>query len=259
MTSTFDPVSLEIMWSRLINIAEECWITIWRTAFSLIIGEAQDFGCELFDPDAQSIAHSPRSMPVFNLTLPLAARRLLEVFPRDTLEPGDVLVTNDPWICAGHLYDLAAVTPVFRRGALVGLVGSIGHCSDIGGTRDSMGAREIYEEGLQIPPLKLYRRGELNADVAAMIRANVRLGDMVLGDIQAQISSNQVGAARLVAFMNEYGLESLTPLARTVQDRAEGAMRAAIRPSRGHVSQRCNLRWDRRAADAPLRAHRLRR
>src|SRR6516162_6069447 len=126
MTSTFDPVSLEIMWSRLINIAEECWITIWRTAFSLIIGEAQDFGCELFDPDAQSIAHSPGSMPVFNLTLPLAVRRLLEVFPRDTL--------------------------------------------------DSMGAREIYEEGLQIPPLKLYRRGELNDDLAAMIRANVRLG-----------------------------------------------------------------------------------
>ncbi len=155
MNGSFDPVSLEIMWSRLINIAEECWITIWRTAFSLIIGEAQDFGCELFDPDAESIAHSPRSMPVFNLTLPLAVRHLLVAFPRDTLEPGDVLVTNDPWICAGHLFDLAAVTPVFRRGGLVGLVGSIAHCSDIGGTRDSMSAREIYEDGLQIPPLKL--------------------------------------------------------------------------------------------------------
>lgn len=225
----FDPVSLEIMWSRLINISEECWITILRTAFSLIIGEAQDFGCELFDPDGQSIAHSPRSMPVFNLTLPLAVRRLLDVFPRPTLEPGDVLVTNDPWICAGHLYDLAVVTPVFRRGELVGLVGSIGHCSDIGGTRDSMSAREIYEEGLQIPPLKLYRRGELNADVAAMIRANVRLGEMVLGDIQAQVSSNQVGADRLVAFMDEYGLASLTPLAHVVQQRAEQAMREAIR------------------------------
>ena len=229
MNANFDPVSLEIMWSRLINIAEECWITIWRTAFSLIIGEAQDFGCELFDPDAQSIAHSPRSMPVFNLTLPLAVRRLLSVFPRETLRPGDVLVTNDPWICAGHLFDLAAVTPVFRRGDLVGLVGSIGHCSDIGGTRDSMSAREIYEEGLQIPPLKLYRRGELNEDLAAMIRANVRRGEMVLGDIQAQVSSNQVGADRLVAFMDEYGLASLTPLAHVVQERAERAMREAIR------------------------------
>jgi len=229
VSAAFDPVSLGIMWSRLINIAEECWITIWRTAFSLIIGEAQDFGCELFDPDAHSIAHSPRSMPVFNLTLPLAVRRLLTVFPRDTLRPGDVLVTNDPWICAGHLYDLAAVTPVFRRGALVGLVGSIAHCSDIGGTRDSMSAREIYEEGLQIPPLKLYRGGALNEDLAAMIRANVRLGEMVLGDIQAQVSSNQVGADRLVAFMDEYDLASMTPLAHVVQERAERAMREAIR------------------------------
>jgi 5-oxoprolinase (ATP-hydrolysing) len=229
MNAGLDPVSLEIMWSRLINIAEECWITIWRTAFSLIIGEAQDFGCELFDPDAQSIAHSPRSMPVFNLTLPLAVRRLLTVFPRETLEPGDVLVTNDPWICAGHLFDLAAVTPVFRRGDLVGLVGSIGHCSDIGGTRDSMSAREIYEEGLQIPPLKLYRRGILNADLVAMIQTNVRRGEMVIGDIQAQVSSNQVGADRLVAFMDEYRLSSLTPLAHVVQERAERAMREAIR------------------------------
>jgi 5-oxoprolinase (ATP-hydrolysing) len=229
MNGLFDPVSLEIMWSRLINISEECWITIWRTAFSLIIGEAQDFGCELFDPNAESIAHSPRSMPVFNLTLPLAVRHLLAAFPRDTLEPGDVLVTNDPWICAGHLYDLAAVTPVFRRGDLVGLVGSIAHCSDIGGTRDSMSAREIYEEGLQIPPLKLYRRGELNRDLVDVIRTNVRRGEMVLGDIQAQVSSNQVGADRLVAFMDEYELDSLTPLARVVQARAEQAMRGAIR------------------------------
>ena len=229
MNGPFDPVSLEIMWSRLINIAEECWITIWRTAFSLIIGEAQDFGCELFDPNAESIAHSPRSMPVFNLTLPLAVRHLLAVFPRETLAPGDVLVTNDPWICAGHLYDLAVVTPVFRRGTLVGLVGSIAHCSDIGGTRDSMSAREIYDEGLQIPPLKLYRRGELNQDLAEMIRVNVRRGEMVFGDIQAQVSSNRVGAERLVAFMDEYGLDSLTPLAHVVQQRAEQAMREAIR------------------------------
>jgi 5-oxoprolinase (ATP-hydrolysing)/N-methylhydantoinase A len=168
-------------------------------------------------------------MPVFNLTLPLAVRHLLAAFPRDTLEPGDVLVTNDPWICAGHLYDLAAVTPVFRRGGLVGLVGSIAHCSDIGGTRDSMSAREIYEEGLQIPPLKLYRRGEPNRDLVDLIRSNVRRGEMVLGDIQAQVSSNQVGADRLVAFMDEYGLDSLTPLAHVVQARAEQAMRAAIR------------------------------
>jgi 5-oxoprolinase (ATP-hydrolysing)/N-methylhydantoinase A len=224
----FDPVSLEILWSRLINITEECWITIWRTAFSMIIGEAQDFGCELLDARGESLAHSPRSMPVFNLTLPRAVKGLLERFPADTLQEGDVLATNDPWICAGHLYDVALATPVFRRGKLVGLVGSIAHCSDVGGSRDSLAVREIYEEGVQIPPIKLYKAGVANEEVLALIAQNVRKGEMVIGDLQAQIGSNQVGAARLVEFMDEYGLDSLAPLAEVVQDRAEMAMRAAI-------------------------------
>jgi len=227
----FDPVSLEIMWSRLINITEECWVTIWRTAFSTIIGEAQDFGCELLDARANSIAHSPRSMPVFNLTLPQAIKALFESFPPNELEDGDVLITNDPWVCAGHLFDLAVVTPVFRSGQMVGLVGSIGHCSDIGGTKDSGHAREVYEEGLQIPPLKLYRAGRLNNDVAAMIRRNVRRPEMVFGDIQAQVGSNRIGAQRLLEFMEEYGLEALEPLAHEVQHRAETAMREAIAAS----------------------------
>ncbi len=226
--TTFDPVSLEIMWSRLINISEECWATIWRTAFSTIIGEAQDFGCELLDAHANSIAHSPRSMPVFNLTLPQAVKALFESFPPDELVEGDVLVTNDPWVCAGHLFDIALVTPVFRRGRLVGLVGSIGHCSDIGGTKDSGHAREVYEEGLQIPPLKLYRAGQLNNDLEALIRRNVRRPEMVFGDIQAQVGSNRVGAQRLLEFMDEYGLDTLEPLAHEVQHRAEAAMRQAI-------------------------------
>lgn len=223
-----DPVSLEMMWSRLINIAEECWITLWRTAFSLIIGEAQDFGCELLDANGDSLAHSARSMPVFNLTLPHAVRSLLEHFPPETLHDGDVLVTNDPWICAGHLFDLALATPVFRHGRLVGVVGSIAHCSDIGGSQDWRAAREIYDEGLQIPPLRLYRGGEPNDDLLRLIRRNVRKGDMVLGDIQAQLSANAVGAQRLLAFMDEYGLDDLAPLAATIQARSEHAMRRAI-------------------------------
>jgi N-methylhydantoinase B/oxoprolinase/acetone carboxylase alpha subunit len=227
-TRTFDPASLEILWSRLISITEECWVTLWRTAFSMIIGEAQDFGCELLDATGLSLAHSPRSMPVFNLTLPLAVRTLLHHFPPDTLEEGDVLATNDPWICAGHLYDVALVSPVFLRGRLVGLVGSIAHWSDIGGTRDPLAAREVYEEGIQIPPLKLYRRGQPSQDVLDLIRRNVRAGETVLGDLQAQLSANRVGASRLLEFMGEYGLEDLSDLARIIQGRAEDAMRTAI-------------------------------
>ena len=228
MTDPFDPVSLEIMWSRLINISEECWLTIRRTAFSLIIGETQDFGCELLDANGNSLAHSPRSMPVFNLALPRAVQALLTHFPPETLEEGDVLITNDPWLCAGHLFDIALVTPVFRHGKLVATVGSVAHCSDIGGTRDSLSVREIYEEGLQIPPMKLYRARQANEDLITIIRQNVRNPDMVMGDLQAQYSANEVGSRRLLAFMEEYGLDDLTALATTVQGRAERAMRDAI-------------------------------
>ena len=227
-TSSFDPVTLEVMWSRLINITEECWITIWRTAFSTIIGEAQDFGCELLDANGESLAHSPRSMPVFNLTLPRAVKALLKVFPKETLSEGDVLITNDPWICAGHLFDVALVTPVFRNGRVVALVGSLAHCSDIGGTRDYQSAREVYEEGLQIPPLKLFEAGEPNRTLFSLIDQNVRRGDMVLGDIYAQHAANKVAAARLGAFMDAYAIDDLGALSTEVQYRAERAMRDAI-------------------------------
>jgi 5-oxoprolinase (ATP-hydrolysing)/N-methylhydantoinase A len=120
------------------------------------------------------------------------------------------------------------VTPVFRRGAVVGLVGSIAHLSDIGGTKEFGRARELYEEGLQIPPLKLYHAGRLDEVLAAVIRKNVRRPEQVFGDIRAQVSSNYVGAQRLLAFMDEYRLDTLEPLAEEVQARSEAAMRQAI-------------------------------
>src|SRR5208282_6739221 len=169
-----DPVSLEIMWSRLVTVVEEMWQTVCRTAFSLIVSEAQDFACDLLDAAGESLAHSPRAMPVFNLTLPSAVQALLRKFPAETLRPGDVLITNDPWLCAGHLFDIAVVTPVFRAGTLVALTGTVGHVGDIGGTKDSLRAREIYEEGIQIPPMFLYRAGVPNQDLLDLIAENVR-------------------------------------------------------------------------------------
>ncbi len=224
-----DPIALEIMWSRLTTVVDEMWLTIIRTAFSLIIAESQDFACELLDPDGETLAHSPRAMPVFNLTLPRAVKALLARFPADTLVPGDMLITNDPWLCAGHLFDIAVVSPVFRDGRVVALVGTVGHVADIGGTRDSLRAREIFDEGLQIPPMKLARAGVDNADLLAIIAENVRNPAQVVGDIQAFMSANRIGAQRLLAFMDEYGLADLAALAGIVQDRAEQAMRAAIR------------------------------
>jgi 5-oxoprolinase (ATP-hydrolysing)/N-methylhydantoinase A len=205
------------------------WHTICRTAFSLIVSEAQDFACDLLDAGGDSLAHSPRAMPVFNLTLPRAVKALLAKFPPATLKPGDVLVTNDPWLCAGHLYDIAVVTPVFREGKLVALMGTVGHVGDIGGTKDHLRAREIYDEGIQIPPMMLYRAGVPNEDLFTLIAENVRKSEEVLGDIHSFVAANQLGAERLLQFMDDYGMHDLRALAAVVQNRAESAIREAIR------------------------------
>ncbi len=223
-----DPIALEIMWSRLVNVVEEMWLTVCRTAFSLVISEAQDFASEILSPEGETLAHSPRAMPVFNLTLPRAVKALLERFPASTLQEGDVLITNDPWLCAGHLFDIAIVTPVFLDGRVVGLLGTVGHVSDIGGTKDSLRAREIYEEGLQIPPMKLVEAGRINQTLVALLRQNVRNGEQVLGDIHSFVTANAMGGERLVAFMRDYGMQDLAALAEVVQSRSERAMREAI-------------------------------
>jgi 5-oxoprolinase (ATP-hydrolysing) len=223
-----DPISLEIMWSRLVTVVDEMWLTVIRTAFSLIISEAQDFACELLDANGEPLVHSPRAMPVFNLCLPRAVKALLAKYPAETLVPGDVLVTNDPWLCAGHLFDIAVLTPVFRDGRLVGLVGTVGHVSDIGGTKDSLKAREIFEEGIQIPPMKLFRAGVPNEDLFTLLAENVRNPAQVLGDVHSFVAANAVGAERLMAFMSEYGIHDLEALAAVLQGRSEKAMREAI-------------------------------
>ena len=110
-------------------------------------------------------------MPLFILTLPTVVKAVLQAYGRDGLRPGDVLISNDPWLCAGHLPDVAIVTPIFRGARLVAFAASIGHVSDIGGTKDVLGVREIYDEGLQIPPLRLYRAGGANEDVIRLISA----------------------------------------------------------------------------------------
>jgi 5-oxoprolinase (ATP-hydrolysing)/N-methylhydantoinase A len=224
-----DPVNLEIMWSRTVTVAEEMWLTICRTAFSLVISEAQDFACDLLDVSGDTLAHSPRAMPVFNLTLPRAAKALIEAFPVATLKPGDVLVTNDPWLCAGHLFDIAVVTPIFRKGRVVALAGTVGNVCDIGGTRDWLKAREVYEEGFQIPPMKLVEAGVPNRALMTLLAKNVRMSEQVLGDMAAFVAANEIGAQRLLKLMDDYGMDDLQAFAAVVQGRSEGAMRDAIR------------------------------
>lgn len=243
-TQEFDPINLEIMWQRLISIVEECWITIWRTSFSVVVGEALDFGCEILDPKGRVLAHPWRSMPAFNFSLPNTLRGMLEKYPIDTLRPGDVLITNDPWLGAGHLFDITLLTPVFnKQGRVVAVMGGVAHVADIGGTRARASTREVFDEGLFLPPLKLYDEGRLNEDIVAIIENNVRLAPMVLGDIHALVAANKVGAERIISFMTEYGIEDLEDLTTEVQNRTEQATRQAIRSIKDGIyetKQSCN-------------------
>lgn len=224
----FDPISLEIMWSRLIGIADDMWTTVLRTAVSTIIGAAQDFGCEILDAEGSSISHSNRSMPVFNLVMPTVTRAVIERYPADSMREGDVYITNDPWLCAGHLDDIATISPVFHRGRVVAFAVTVAHTSSIGGSLSSRTVRDIYEEGLRIPILKLYDAGELNETAWAFIRENVRTADMVLTDIEAQLTANDLGVRRIKAFLEEYSLPDLRGIARTIQQHSERAIRDAI-------------------------------
>lgn len=231
MTSTpeFDPIGLEIMWSRLIGIADDMWTTVLRTAVSTIIGAAQDFGCEILDADGGSVAHANRSMPVFNLVMPTVTRAVLARHPTETMRPGDVFITNDPWLCAGHLDDIATITPIFYRERVVAFAVTIAHTTSIGGSLSNRTVRDIYEEGLRIPILKLYEAGQRVDAVWALIGENVRTPEMVLTDIEAQLTANDLGSTRVREFLDEYGLPDLAGVATAIQDHSERAIREAIR------------------------------
>jgi N-methylhydantoinase B len=223
-----DPVSLEIIWQRLTAVADEAATTLVRTSFSPIMRESNDLSCVIFDARANAIAEDTIGIPSFNMTLGRTLRHILKARPPGQWRPGDVMVTNDPWIGAGHLPDATVVAPVFHRGALLGWVGSIGHQVDVGGSGWSADAAEIYEEGLRLTPVLLRRGGTLNADVIELIRANVRLPDRLLGDLLAQVSAGEVASERLIELVDDAELPGLEGVSDQMCSLTERSMRAAI-------------------------------
>ena len=224
----FDPVSLEIFWSRLISIADESAAALLRTSFSTIVRESNDFATALMDANGDSLSENTAGIPSFVGILPRTLKHFLARYPKDQWRPGDIVMTNDPWMATGHLPDVTMAAPIFHRGRLVGFSGSIAHLPDIGGAPWGCDARELFEEGLRIPPLKFYSEGRQNEVLTEMILGNVRVPAQVMGDLQAQVTSNRVCARRLGEFLDDAGMVDLTSLSRALQDRAEIAMRRAI-------------------------------
>lgn len=223
-----DVISLGIQWDRLISIADEIINTLVRSSFSTNVRESYDLSCVVFDSRGRSIAQGAYSVPSFTGTAPATLAAMLAKFPADTLKPGDVVMTNDPWIGTGHLFDINVMQPVFRAGRIVGYSMSITHLPDIGGAGYSASAGQIYEEGLRLPICMLAREGKLNEPLLELIRANVRVPEQTLGDLLANHACTNVGGRMLNEFMDEYGLDTIDELADAILTQSERAIRDQI-------------------------------
>ena len=222
-------ITLELLWRRLISMVDEAAASLVRTSFSSIVRESNDFACVITDARGNSIAQASNSIPSFIGTAPRTIRAFLDAYPEHTLHEGDVLITNDIWLGTGHLPDITVGKPIFRNGKLVAWAGSVAHAPDIGGRVRSADATSVFEEGLQIPPMKVLRAGVMDETLERILRKNVRVPEQVMGDLYAQFTGLALMERQTLALMREYGLESLEDLSHELRNRSESAMRAAIR------------------------------
>jgi len=218
-------IQRQIMWNRLIAVVEEQAQTMIRTAFSTTVREAGDLSAGIFDLQGRMMAQAVTGTPGHVNSMSESVGHFLRKFPADTMRPGDHFITNDPWLGTGHLHDLTVVTPAFRAGAVVGLFANTAHVIDVGGLGMGPEGRSVFEEGLYIPIVKCFDRGEPNATFFDFIRAGSRLPVELEGDIYSLAACNDAGAWRLVEMMEEFGMQSLDPLAEFI---FESSLRATV-------------------------------
>lgn len=223
-----EDIRRQVLWDRLISIVEEQARAIIRTAFSTTVREAGDLSAGVFDPSGRMLAQAVTGTPGHVNAMAASVNFFLEAIPLETMGPGDVFVTNDPWQGTGHLFDFTVVSPVFLDARPVGLFASTVHVVDIGGRGFSPDGGQVFEEGLCIPIMPLFTAGEPNRAMFDILRANTREPAQVSGDLYSLASSNDVGARRLVDLMREFGMADLDDLGDHIIRTSDAAMRAAI-------------------------------
>ena len=226
--SRFDPIALEILWRRLISIVDEADASVARTAFSSLLRDAHDYTCMFTDSRGQELVQGTFCTPGQAGAMALGVKTIINSIPLKDYRPGDVFIVNDPWLLAGHLNDVCVMSPIFFKEKPIAFTACVFHHSDIGG-RVASDNRQVYEEGLFIPPTKLYDAGVLNKAVLDMIRWNVRTPEEVTGDIRSQVAANHVCAQKIIEMLEDEGLDSLDDLADEIISRTETSMRDAIR------------------------------
>ena len=223
-----DPITIQLLWNRLISVVDEAANGLVRTAYTPSVKEYRDFCCALFDAQARMLSHSTITTAGFLGVVPEVMGHFARIHPPESLKPGDVLITNDPWLASGHLIDITVAAPIFHRGRVVAYTLCIVHHLDMGGRMSTLESKDIYEEGLKIPVLKLYSEGRLDATIYEFIRANVRVPDKILGDLRAQLVANHVCERGLLRLLGEYGLSDLRELGDEIINRTDASLRRKI-------------------------------
>ena len=224
-----DEIRNQMVWSRLIAAIEEQAQTVIRTAFSQSVRECGDLSAGVFNRRGRMVAQAVTGTPGHVNSMAICIEHFLDAFPIDTMRPGDVFVTNDPWLSVGHYHDVTVVTPAFHRGRAVGLLANTCHIVDMGGRGFGPDARQCYEEGINIPIMHLAREGVVNEDLMGLLRTNVRNATDMEGDFYAMMACNDEGARRLVAMLAEFGLEDIEAIGDYIIGRSRDAIETAIR------------------------------
>src|SRR5690554_2756656 len=229
--NTIDPISLEIAWNGLKSIADECFITLMRSAFSTNVKERHDHSTAIADANGRLIVQAEMALPIHLASMTGLMRYILDRYAGD-ISPGDVFIANDPHVAGGtHLPDINMAMPVFDGEKLVGFVANIIHHADVGGAAVgsmSGGLDEIYKEGLRIPIMRLYSKGVLNDDLMQMLLLNMRLPDERRGDLNAQIAACKLGVRRLEEMISQHGSSTIALIFDEIVERTEVRIRKAI-------------------------------
>jgi N-methylhydantoinase B len=226
--SKFDPITLEILWQRLVSIVDEADASVARTAFSSLLRDAHDYTCMFTDSRGQELVQGTFCTPGQAGAMTIGVKNVVNSVPLDSYNEGDVFIVNDPWLLAGHLNDVCVMSPIFYKGNPVAFTACVFHHSDVGG-RVSSDNREVYEEGLFLPVTKLYDAGKLNEEVLNIISWNVRTPEEIKGDIRSQVAANHVCSQKVIEMLKDENLDTLDDLADEIIGRTEKAMREAIR------------------------------
>ena len=223
MLTGLSQINLQIMWHRLISVVEEQAQTLLRTAFSSMVRECGDLSAGVFDMNGRMLAQAVTGTPGHVNSMAESVKHFLRYFPAETMKPGDIYITNDPWMGTGHLNDFVLTTPAFHKGRMIALFSCTSHLIDIGGIGFGPDATDVHMEGIYIPFLKLADQGEMNDTLLAMIRANTRQPVESEGDVYSLAACNDIGCQRLSEMMGEFELDDLVELGGYIEESSRAA------------------------------------